>query len=706
MVFPNETTAGSRLIATLHEWKNPIVIFCFGILIGCTFYFQDIKQSILTGFCSLLLIIFIASRNSKIILLLLAIVLSFGYNIAYSIFFTSNLSEYLNKECIYIGEIASKAEDNRFYKRYELKVLNIIDSNKNDSFKIKNPTILINGSKYEEYEVGDIVQITGNLKRPKTAILPGLFNEKQYLLSKGISYLLKAKNGTLVFLDAPKSTIFAKTIYKLREKLLSINKTFLAGERLSIVNGIIFGAKASPLEGKLKDKVQSTGLSHITSASGFNVSILAAGIFALFRLFNYRKKLIPTIICLFAVLTYSAIADFSPSIIRATIFIIFLLVGNLFDKRMKTLPGISLIVIGFFIANPMNLLDIGLQLSILGFLGLDLFANEALKDNKNWLLSIFHQSLFAQIMVLPLIVFYFHNIQLLGLISNLAAAPLASLILITGLINLAVNKIPIINNILERILFYLSDFFIQWVNFLNNFEYKQIFLSNIDFYILIIMYMIIFILLSRLFITISNKVFIVLLATLATLLIFTHTYTDSNKYFKIFFIPSYNQDTILILPPKERAIYLSTNSRSLNLEEIKSFLTLNNIPSRIITYNLKSNLPATFPSNYIKNDRTKITVNYGALDLDIIKDLNKPIESKSEYIKLPLLNKKDPPLNKILKITPQVSIINDYKKLSKKSMHDIQWLKSQSFKSLFLSETGTISLISNGKKTFLITQED
>ncbi len=706
MAFADGRMVGSRLISTLYEWKNPIVIFCFGILLGTTFYFQDIKQSILITLCSLLLIIFIASKKSKIILLLLAIVLSFGYNIIYSKLCTVDLEQYLDKEHVYIGEIASTPENSRFYKKYELKVIDIVDLTKRNLFQGRNTRVLINGSKYEEYEVGDIVQITGNLKRPKTAILPGLFNEKQYLLSKGINYVLKAKNGTLVFLDTPKRTILTRTIYRLREKLLSINKTFLSKERLSIANGIIFGSKASPLEGKLKEKIQITGLSHITSASGFNVSILAAGIFALFNLFNYRKKLIPTLICFFAVLIYSAIADFSPSIIRATVFIIFLLIGNLFDKRMKTLPGISLIIIGFFIVNPMNLLDIGLQLSILGFLGLDLFASEVLKDNKNWFLTIFYQSLFAQIMVVPLIVFYFHNIQLLGLISNLAAVPLASLILITGLINLTVNNIPLINHILERTLFYLADFFIQWVNFLSAFEYKQIFLSNISFYTLVIIYAMILILLFKLFIDISNKVFIILLAILTTLFISIYTYTDSSKYFKIFFIPSYNQDTILILPPKERAIYLSTNLRDLSLGEIKSFLILNNAPSRIITYNLKNNLPAIFPSKYITNNKAKITINYGTLTLDIIKDLNEPIESKSEYIKLPLLNKKDPPLNRTLNINSRVTIINDYKRLSNKSRHDILWLKSQPFKSLFLSETGTISLLSNGKKTFLIKQED
>ena len=71
-------------------------------------------------------------------------------------------------------------------------------------------------------------------------------------------------------------------------------------------------------------------------------------------------------------------------------------------------------------------------------------------------------------------------------------------------------------------------------------------------------------------------------------------------------------------------------------------------------------------------------------------------------MKLPILMKKDPPFNAIFSSYPEVLIVNDYKKLSKNSYKNIDWLKGvrgikrQNFKTYFLSETGTITLITDG----------
>ena len=718
MSLPKETIVGTRLTVSLHEWKNPLVIFCFGLLIGVTFYFQNIKQTILILLCLILLIVFLFFRSKKIILFTAAIVFSYFYTVNYCGFTKPDLDQFLHERYIYTGEITSKPIDYNHCKKYELNLTGLTHTsyplNRHVSFKqlVLNMLTLckscckveVTGSKYEEYEPGDIVQVTGILKHPKSAILPGLFDERKYLLTKNIHYLLKADNGSLVFLDEAKNSKTTKAINRLRNKLFSINKTYLNGEKLSLVNGIIFGSKASALSNKLKEKIQNLGLSHITSASGFNVSILALGIFALFRFFNYKRRIFPTIVCICAVSLYSAIADFSPSIIRATVFIILLLIGNLFDKKIKILPGISIIIIGFFLYNPANLLDAGLQLSILGFLGLVLFTSEAIGENKNWFLNTFYQSLFAQIMVTPLIAFYFHNIQLLGLISNLVAVPLASLILMASIINIIFFRIPGVSHISQKILFYLSDLFIRWVNYLDKLEFKQVFLPSLNFYLLILTYAIVLFLLFTFFLRVPKiKIFIVTVI-LITAFAITYFITDTSKYLKIFFLPIYNQDAILIMPPKERPIYLSTKPQDFN--HLKTFLMLNNCQSNTISYNLKNSSTTYFPSKYIKDEKNKIKVRYKTLSLDIIKNYKDKILPEAEYIKLPILNKKDPPLNKTFTSLPNTIIINDFKRLSKKSKEDLLWLKSKQVTSYFLSKTGTITLVSDGKKIYLTTSED
>ena len=147
------------LLNKLSEWKNPIVIFCFGTLIGATFYFQNIKSTILILLCSIILISFLFLKDGKIILFIISIILGYIYCINYTKYLTENLDQFSNSRNIYIGEIKSKAINNRFYKTYDLK-LKTIHSLKS-KWKTNNSLIQVTGSKYEEYAPGDLVQLTG-----------------------------------------------------------------------------------------------------------------------------------------------------------------------------------------------------------------------------------------------------------------------------------------------------------------------------------------------------------------------------------------------------------------------------------------------------------------------------------------------------------------------------------------------------------------
>ncbi|MBI3590937.1 MAG: ComEC/Rec2 family competence protein [Candidatus Melainabacteria bacterium] len=651
-------------------------------------------------------------RKKSILLLIFSVLFGYFYTFFYFKCLTINLDNFLNQKNIYIGEILSSSkESGSFYKKYYLKLKKITGSSDYQIKGLKKCNVQVLGSKYEEYAPGDLIQVTGILKRPKSAALPGLFDERKYLLSQDIHYILKAERGTLVFLGMPTETIFNRHINELRNKLISINKKGLPFDNSALINGIVFGSKASKLKGELKDKIQNLGLSHITAASGFNVSILACGIFYLFRLFS-KRNLFPSIVSIFVVLTYSAIADFSASVLRATIFIVLVLAGNLFDKKLKILPGISLIVLLFFLFNPANMLDAGLQLSILAFLGLVLFSNEAqnlispfISKRIEWLLSIFLQSLFAQIMTIPLIVFYFHNVQILGIVSNLIAVPLASMILISGLVSILFTVFGHFEYLISPILKFLSDLFLLWVNYLSKIQVQQIFIPNLNFYFLILIYGLIVYILSFFFIPSLRKKSWIVLLLIGFLFLMIYKVTDTSKYLKIFCIPRYNQELTLVMPPHERPFCFATNINKSSIEDIKEFLKLNNISLRPFVYDLSKSNSFVLPSAFIQNDRNKLTIKVKDFSFEIIKNYTREISSTANCVELPILRKSDPILSSVLKILPELLIINDYKRLSKKSIKDIKWLKSKETKSLFLSETGTITLVADGKKYKVLFSE-
>lgn len=674
------------------------------MLFGATFSFQDIQSIYLIFVSIIVLALFLYFRNLKILILLASILVGFFYSDCHLSCSLKALVPYLDKENIYIGKILSVDNSNdRFVKKYYFKVNKIIDSNNNT--REVNSEILVLGSKYEEYSPHDIVQVKGILKRPKGALLPGLFDERKYLLTKNVHYILKAEQGSLVFLDTSISSSFIKFINSTRSKLLKSNNTSLEPNNASLVNGILFGSKASRLKEELNNRIRDLGLSHITSASGFNVAILSGAIFALCGFFLKRNKIIPSIFSILFVLLYCALADCSASIVRATIFLILVIIGGLFDKKPKVLSGISFIMLLFFLVNPLNVLDIGLQLSVFAFLGLALLEQEvkqailpSISKHFHNLISLIIQTLIAQIFVFPLLIFYFHNMQILGSLSNLLAVPLASVILITGLIKFLFLFSPFLEHLIDVLLNIFSGLFLKWVDFLYIIPYKLIYFPNISFYTIVLLYCLLFLCLCGIFINSIKRKFIWLFVGISTLAIFSYISTDTSHYLKVFFLPNYNKHSVLICPPKQNPIYLTLKINKKDIYTIKEYLKLNNLPSNLESYELL-NPSKTIPSNsLIKNETNKVSIRYQNFSLDILKNYSKKITNEANHVFLPILKKNDPLLNKVFDSYPEVLIINDYKKLSKKSIQDKLFLKSLPSKTFFLSECGTVSLITDGKK--------
>lgn len=691
------------------EIKNPIVLITLGVLAGFTFYFRDLGFHYLFITYIVLSISSIHFKRSAFILIGLSSLFGYFYSVEFNKYSTPNYDSLLEKKVLYIAEVIDLESSNKFQKRYCLKIKEVIKSDKRENANFK---VLAKTTRYDDYESGDVIELKGKLKKPKTAILTGLFDEKRFLKSKEIYYTLNSEKGSLVYLDTKENPL--KIIERIRTKIIKSNEIYLVDKnKCGLINGIIVGSKASPLSKDLRDKVRSLGLSHITSASGFNVSILCASVFFILKFFFKRRKLIPTLISFIAIVFYTALADFSSSIIRASIFLALALIGNLIEKRTKILPTISLITILFFVFNPINVTDIGFQLSVFSFLGITLF----IEDIKEKVLPFFHkrihglvlvtlESIFAQLLVLPILVFYFHNIQILGVISNLLAVPLASVMLVAGLINSTFIFIPPLNLILPysyKVLDLLAGLFMWWVNILDQIKIKEIFIPEIDFYSTVILYPAI--VLTFLLIIKKDKKLALSLFCCILLLIGSIRSHKMDDYIKIICFPKYSQDAVLVIIPDEAPVFFGTNLNQSTRTQILHFLKVHKNKSEFMFYNLKDNTKLISSNKLIVDEKSKITISYNGFRFELIKNYNNPVRSNSDFIKLPILMKKDPSFNKVIKELPENVIVNDYKKVSKKSIKSLSWLKKQKTNVLLLSNSGTITIVAKDKNHIYLDSE-
>lgn len=695
------------------EIKNPIVLITIGLLTGFTFYFRELDFIYLFILYITLSLCSIHFKKAGFILLGLSALFGYFYSVEFIKHKTPNYDFLIDKKTMYIGEVIDVETSNKFQRRYYLKIEEIIENNRKRKLDF---TVLAKTTRYDDYETGDIIELKGKLKRPKTAILPGLFDERRFLSSKNIYYTLNSEKGSLVYLGTKERPL--KIIETIRTKIVNSNEHYIKdADNCNLINGILVGSKASPLSKELRDKIRSLGLSHITSASGFNVSILCASVFFLLRIFfKRRRRLIPTLISFFAIIFYTALADFSSSIIRASIFLILALVGNLLEKKAKILPTISLTTILFFITNPLSVTDIGFQLSVFSFLGITLFVEEIKEKVLPLMHKVFQplflvtiESFFAQLLVLPILIFYFHNIQILGIISNLLAVPIASIMLIIGLINSAFLFIPIFKFILTfsyKLLDILANLFMAWVNLLDYIPTKEIFIPEINFYSTVLIYPLIILLFILIF-TEANKIKITLSITCCIILIvLSNRINDTNDYIKIICFPKYSQEAILVLPPNKTPVFFGTNLNDPTKKQILHFLKAHKNKNEFVFYNLKDKTNFISNNNWIKDSKNSLVISHNGFNFEIIKNYDTNIKSASDFIKLPILMKKDPYFNTVFKVLPKNIIINDYKKVSKKSLRSLYWLKKQKTNIFLLSNSGTITIAARDKNHILIDGEN
>jgi competence protein ComEC len=542
------------------------------------------------------------------------------------------------------------------------------------------------------------------LVSPKDAILPGLFSEKKYLYSKEVFYIIKADRGSHVFLDEPADGIFNRYIYKVRSHIINSSFKYLSPENQILMKGIVFGSKASKLKDELKNKIQDLGLNHITSASGFNVAILSGAIFYLFRIFKI-PNVFSTLISIILILFYIMLASFSSSVMRAAIFLILLLFGNLFNKKIRILPVTSAIFLMFFIYSPFQILDIGLQLSIIAFLALAFYQSRLKKTllslrNKFYFysLDLIFQSVIIQFVIMPIIVFYFHNIQFLAIPANIVAVPLAGFLLTIGIPFVFIDAL-IQNNVLSKItcsiIQAISDLFLLWIDWLYKFPFRVFYFPALDFWMLLLIYILIVLILYTLFFYKLDKKTLFLISLNVLLIVLFSGAFRNNKNIKIFFVPKYNQELIFMLLPNSKPVVFLSSENNKNINFIKQFFKINNILPDFSTCILKNNNCSLDPG-YFEADETKIRLKYKKFSIAIIKNYNKKILSYDTCIKLPMLMRNDPALNTVIKGIPEILVVNDYKKLSKKSIENIKWLNKQNFRKIYLSMSGTVALVTDG----------
>lgn len=204
-----------------------------------------------------------------------------------------------------------------------------------------------------------------------------------------------------------------------------------AGLALALTTG-----DKSGLTGSFYTALKRCGLAHVVAVSGMHMSMV---VMLAAMLVRRRRRKMMAIVSIPLVLVFMALTGFAPSVVRAGVMQILLLLGPALSREGDTVTSLSFALLLLLLQNPYAAMSVGLQLSFLsvagiltitGWLNEKFFHRFPLKKGKTkprrlynsavrFLVGCVTMSIGAIAFTTPLTVYYFGTVSLVSPLANL-----------------------------------------------------------------------------------------------------------------------------------------------------------------------------------------------------------------------------------------------------------------------------------------------
>lgn len=464
-----------------------VVFLIFGILIQFQTNFCQI------GFLKLFLLLLSFSLllfciPSKVIRTLLAFLMFFFVGI--SAVFVSNKANYKNYYKSYLTDnnqvtlkVRKVLKSGMYNDKFEADVIQV------DAVKTRG-TILLNiykDSFSNTLRVDEILYTKAIFTALNPPLNPHQFDYKLYIAKQGIyqQLFLEKSDYKNVGFDGFSLIGFSANF---RDKIeVALSKYHFQTNELGVINALLLGQRQDISKDLITD-YSKAGAIHILAVSGLHVGIILLILSFIFKPVERFKngKFVKSILIILILWMFAFIAGLSPSVVRAVTMFTFLAIGNAFQRKKVT--EFSLIASVFFLllVQPLFLFDVGFQLSYLAVFGIvwiqpklyKIYAPTYQIENKIW--QLITVSIAAQIGVLPLSLYYFHQFPGLFMLSNLIIIPCLGTILIGGIVMIFMALLGVLPPFLASIYGFvisLMNSFVSWISQQEYFLFKDISLS-------------------------------------------------------------------------------------------------------------------------------------------------------------------------------------------------------------------------------------
>ncbi len=352
-------------------------------------------------------------------------------------------------EGVVVSDVELRQRGNSHKTTFRLEVKRIKDKR---GWQKSRGEVMVNLFREEKIAYGDYLAIEGKLHKPFNFSSENKFSYRDYLERKGIKFILSVKKqGHVEVLARNRGDPFLWHVIRFKHRLNTILAAHFTGAEKGIMEGFLLGDRYN-IPQHINELFQMAGVVHILAISGFNVGIVAYVIFLFLKIFPLGRRwhYILTILILVA---YAVLTGAQPPVARATIMTTVFLAGFILEREPESLNTLACAAFLILLMNPVNLFDVGFQLSFISVLAIIVFypkcmsvfsrlVDKAAGSNKAIVAGMSILKYIGQSFVLSfcayggvavMIAYYFEFVTPVAILANLVVIPLSSLIVVLGL---------------------------------------------------------------------------------------------------------------------------------------------------------------------------------------------------------------------------------------------------------------------------------
>ncbi len=342
------------------------------------------------------------------------------------------------------GKIVSEIESRKAFHDTQKKYF-VLDVEKRwDGFengaKSARGRVRVSWKEGPSVNYGDRIVLEGELAQFPGIRNPGGFDSKAYWERQRVhaAFYAAKKARYKVLARGQGNPVKASAIAVRRYLSHRLSRDFNK-EQSAFLKALFLGER-SDMEQDFRDLFLNTGTMHILAVSGFNIGFLSVVLWLLLKPFPLHRnfKLSLTMAVVWA---YCLLVGWQAPVVRATLMASVFILGEILGRKSDGLNALGLAACVILALNPLQILDVGFQLSFIAVFGLIAFSPQFLKrerlPNEVWtwdeklsygIRELFWVSFVCYFLTLPIVIQNFYIVTPYVMLANLVVVPLCFLL--------------------------------------------------------------------------------------------------------------------------------------------------------------------------------------------------------------------------------------------------------------------------------------